>query len=104
MRATTTKEAQLRKASTSTIVRLSDDKKEEKDASNPKSKSQKPSVAKATKESPDKETVNLQGRKISKGTVQKETSHPQGWKMSSFLVFNNKLPFGVFEEDLKDTS
>jgi len=102
--ADTTKEAQLRKASTSTTFRLSDDKKKEKDASNPKSKSQKPSVVKATEESPDKETVNQQGQKISKGAVQKETLHPQGWKMSSFLVFNNKMPFGVFEEDLKDTS
>merc|ERR1712013_624334 len=48
-------------------------------------KSQKQIVANVTK--PDKEAL-----------------HPLGWKISSFYVFNNKLPFGVFEEDLQNTS
>merc|ERR1712013_18244 len=51
----------------------------------PDSKSQKQFVANVTK--PDKEAL-----------------HPLGWKISSFYVFNNKLPFGVFEEDLQNTS
>merc|ERR1719204_2457758 len=58
-----------------------------KRAQNPKPdcKSQKQIVANVTK--PDKEAL-----------------HPLGWKISSFYVFNNKLPFGVFEEDLQNTS
>ena len=62
-----------------------DDAKNRKQSSKPDSKSQKQIVANVTK--PDKEVL-----------------HPLGWKISSFYVFNNKLPFGVFEEDLQNTS
>ena len=62
-----------------------DDAKNRKQSSKPDSKSQKQIVANVTK--PDKEAL-----------------HPLGWKISSFYVFNNKLPFGVFEEDLQNTS
>ena len=77
------------KSSTSQLAdrSLPEDKKQEV-ASNPKSKSQRPIVATATEQRHDKETLH------------QETLHPQGWKISSFFVFNNKMPFGVFEEDL----
>ena len=95
--AATTKESlSQRKPKTS---QLCDKDLHDKVASNPGSKSQKPRVVKATEQTPDKETSHSQLAKISK-----EPEHPQGWKISSFYVFNNKMPFGVFEEDLKDTS
>merc|ERR1719204_2912287 len=62
-----------------------DDVKKREQSPKPDSKTQKQIVANVTK--PDKEAL-----------------HPLGWKISSFYVFNNKLPFGVFEEDLQNTS
>merc|ERR1719204_1723111 len=62
-----------------------DDVQNRKQSPKPDSKTQKQIVANVTK--PDKEAL-----------------HPLGWKISSFYVFNNKLPFGVFEEDLQNTS
>ena len=66
-------------------IKEPDNAKNRKQSPKPDSKSQKQIVANVTK--PDKEAL-----------------HPLGWKISSFYVFNNKLPFGVFEEDLQNTS